>query len=294
MLIGAFQIFYQLAPGGGSFSAKTDVETITLSTHNESYGEGYYEIRSDAGSSNLDIVLSGNGAVSMFGVAMETKGPGITWETFGVAGSSVSSMQKQPLEHMRDQVAARDPALLVYWTGGNELGYPSLKSKTGKVYKSLYSKTVEKLRSGAPQASCLLIGPLDQAKRERGVIVSKPTLENIIRFQREVAEEQGCAYWSARDAMGGKGSFARWLSHKPSLASPDLYHLNVRGRKLIGETMADMIMLAYNEWRMDHPDVSWEPAESIRDIPADPSLWESEQEQNEATAAGNEPESPKG
>ena len=98
-------------------------------------------------------------------------------------------------------IVARDPSLLVYWTGGNELGYPSLKSKTGKSYKKYYRKVVQNLKAGAPEASCLLIGPLDQAMRENGQIVSKPTLDKIIRFQREVAEEEGCAYWDARAAM---------------------------------------------------------------------------------------------
>ena len=36
---------------------------------------------------------------------------------FGVAGSSISSMQKQHDAHLSNQIMARDPSLLVYWTG---------------------------------------------------------------------------------------------------------------------------------------------------------------------------------
>ena len=44
-------------------------------------------------------------------------------------------MQKQDSAHLSAQIKARDPQLLVYWTGGNRLGYPSLRSRTGKSYK---------------------------------------------------------------------------------------------------------------------------------------------------------------
>ena len=149
------------------------------------------------------------------------------------------------------------------------MGYPSLRSSTGKTYKKLYREGIEKLRAGAPTASCLLIGPLDQGVRERGEIISKPTLQKLIRFQREVADEVGCAYWDAQAAMGGDGSFDRWLNNDPPLASTDLSHLNGKGRKIIGETLADVLMLEYDSWVLDHPDLQWSPmspSESIHFI----------------------------
>ena len=183
-------------------------------------------------------------------------------------------MQKQHDAHLSNQIAARDPSLLVYWTGGNELGYPSLKSSTGKSYKKYYRKVVRNLKNGAPQASCLLIGPLDQAKRENGQIVSKPTLDKLIRFQREVAEDEGCAYWDARAAMGGNNAFKEWLSYTPSLASPDLAHLTGRGRKRIGDTLADVLMREYDLWRIDNPEIFWNPEESVADPTGDLWHWE--------------------
>ena len=216
-------------------------------------------------------------SVTLYGVALENNNSGVTWETFGVAGSSVGSMQKQQLEHISKQIELRDPALLVYWTGGNELGYPSVRTKTGKVYKRIYRKVVQQLRKGAPNASCLLIGPLDQAMKARGTIVSKPTLENVIHYQREVAKEEGCAYWDARAVMGGKNAFKRWLRHSPTLASPDLAHLTGRGRHLVGETLADVMMRAYEEWRIENPDTYWELPESTEEASLDSSLWDCEE-----------------
>ena len=127
-------------------------------------------------SGNSHVYLEAQNAnVVIYGVALEVDAPGVTWETFGVAGSSISSMQKQHDAHLSNP-AARDPSLLVYWTGGNELGYPSLSShQLGRVTRNTIASRPQSKKVGAPQASCLLIGPLDQAKRENGQIVSKPT-----------------------------------------------------------------------------------------------------------------------
>lgn len=276
-----FQVFYQKAPNGGDLRLSTQSKTHTLSTSAEHISDSYYELIVPNGDPYVYLEAK-NSDVVIYGVALEVDAPGVTWETFGVAGSSISSMQKQHDTHLSNQIAARDPSLLVYWTGGNELGYPSLKSSTGQGYKKYYRKVVRNLKAGAPSASCLLIGPLDQATRENGQIISKPTLEKLIRFQREVAEEEGCAYWDARAAMGGENAFKEWLSYTPSLASPDLAHLTGRGRKLIGDTLADVLMREYDLWRIANPEVFWSPEESIADPTGD--LWHWECDNPEVTA----------
>lgn len=271
--LNRFQVFYQRAPSGGNLMVSTQSKHKTLFTKADTISDAYYEMIVPDGDSHVYLEAT-NANVVIYGVALEVDAPGVTWETFGVAGSSISSMQKQHDAHLANQIAARDPSLLVYWTGGNELGYPSLKSSTGKSYKKYYRKVVRNLKDGAPQASCLLIGPLDQAKRENGQIVSKPTLEKLIRFQREVAEQEGCAYWDARAAMGGDNAFKEWLSYTPALASPDLAHLTGRGRKRIGDTLADVLMREYDLWRIDNPEIFWTPEESVSDPTGDLWQWE--------------------
>ena len=271
--IHRFQVFYQRRPQGGDLNISTKSKGVSLNTSSTDITDAYYELIVPNGDPYVYLEAATQNVV-IYGVALEVDSPGVTWETFGVAGSSISSMQKQHDGHLSNQIAARDPALLVYWTGGNELGYPSLRSSTGKGYKKYYRKVVRNLKEGAPQASCLLIGPLDQAVRVEGQIVSKPTLDKLIRFQREVAEEEGCAYWDARAAMGGANSFRDWLSVKPALASPDLAHLTGRGRKRIGDTLADVLMREYDLWRIDNPEIFWTPDESIGDPTGDLWFWE--------------------
>lgn len=272
-----FQVFYQKNPQGGNLKVSTPSKGLVLETKAEQVSDSYYELIVPSGDQYVYLTAE-NAPITIYGVALEVDSPGVTWETFGVAGSSIASMQKQHDTHIANQIRARDPSLIVYWTGGNELGYPSVRSTSGKVYKRIYRKVVQGLREGAPSASCLLIGPLDQGTRdEKGQIVSKLTLDNIIQFQREVAQEEGCAYWDARAAMGGKNSFATWLNHSPAMASPDLAHLTGRGRKRIGDSLADVLMREYDIWRLENPDIFWEPEESPQGSLWETDIWECEQ-----------------
>ena len=75
--------------------------------------------------------------------------------------------------------------------------------------------------------------------------------------------------------MGGNNSYGGWLNSK--LASSDLLHLTRKGRDLIGETMADVLEREYDLWRIDNPNVAWEPGESIRDFWMVADLYESPQ-----------------
>lgn len=247
-LLHKFDIAYQNRPGGGTLVVQVEGgEGATFQTHADTVFDSFHTFTAPAGARKLVVQGQGDGPVTVYGVALETEGPGVTWETLGVAGAGQGSMFRQGPNHLARQVAWRDPDLVVYQMGGNELGYPSLKSGGGRVWKERYVKVVRRLRAGAPDASCLLITPLDQAERVRGAIKSKPTMATMVKLQRETARELGCGFWDAQAAMGGSGSFGVWMSKK--LAWSDLYHLTNKGLALIGHTLADALEAAYDDWR---------------------------------------------
>jgi hypothetical protein len=240
-LLNRFDLYFQYQPGGGSFTTGGP----PISTDAAAVSDGFIEVRSDAGARFLSIETLGDGPVTFYGAALETAGPGVTWETFGVAGSGVGSMGRQLGSHLKGQIARRDPALIVYWTGANEWGYESVTEDDGVVYQEVYEGVVRQLWSAADNASCLLIGPLDQASQGGGEIVSEPALERIIEVQSRAAHHMGCAWWDARAAMGGDGSFKRWLEADPPLAKPDRLHLTDEGKALIGHALADALLYEY-------------------------------------------------
>jgi lysophospholipase L1-like esterase len=293
-LLNRFVVHYRKQPEGGTIEViARGVKSKVASTASESGGDRYIEFDVLRGARTVGVKTRGDGPVSVYGVALETKGPGVTWETFGVAGSSVASMlNHQGATHMKRQVARRDPALIVYQTGGNELSYPMLHEGEGDSeaagYIRAYTRAMNKLRAGAPEVSCLMIGPLDQGRRHRGKVVSKPQLELMIRVQRKIAQQVGCAFWDARAVMGGEGSFSRWIQASPKLASTDLIHLTKAGLALVGNSLADTLLEEYRVWRLSNPDVGWIP-EDVDDRDREPSKkrlrksWEAWQAPSEMT-----------
>tara|TARA_Y100000589_G_C26726708_1_gene456001 strand:- start:51 stop:554 length:504 start_codon:yes stop_codon:yes gene_type:complete len=163
-------------------------------------------------------------------------------------------MRRQDQEHLKAEIAARSPSLLVYQTGGNALGYDSFKEGDGSAFLEQYLNVLNRLRSGAPEASCLLVGPLDQGLRVRGRVESKTDIPRMIRIQRAAAADAGCAFWDAREVMGGDGGFARWMAHEPTLTWTDLMHLSQEGSQLVGDRFADALLQAYEQDRIGQPE----------------------------------------
>mgnify|MGYP002261469475 CR=1 FL=1 len=253
-------MFFQVQPEGGTLSLATNSgATKTFQTASGAHGDVFHRMTAE-GARTLTIATGEDGPVTLYGVALETAGPGITWETLGVAGAGSGSHFRQGKNHIARQVDRRNPDLIVWQLGGNEIGLPVLKSGDGTLYKERYKKALKKVLAGAPTASCLVVTPLDQAERYRGQVRSKPNLTRMVNLQRDAAFELGCAFWDARAAMGGAGAFARWVESDPPLAWSDLEHLTGRGLNLIGHSLADAIECAYSDWQQKNPALVGAPA----------------------------------
>ena len=239
-------VHLQMQPGGGTIRIRLDSgDSIEVSTRSPEVGDHLEILSAPNGFERVVIEALGDGPVSFYGVALDLGDRGVTWETLGVAGSSIGSMRRQNPEHLKSEIAARTPSLLVYQTGGNALGYDSFKEGEGDAFLEQYLEVLNRLRSGAPEASCLLVGPLDQGVRVRGRVESKPDIPRMIRIQRAAADAAGCAFWDAREVMGGEGGFARWMAHEPTLTWTDLMHLSQEGSLLVGERFADALLQAF-------------------------------------------------
>ncbi len=246
----SFDLHYAAHPGGGSLDMRADGGTpVTVETASKAPEDRFRRLEVLGGARTLSLETAGDGEVQLYGLALETRGPGVTWESLGVAGASIGSfLVNQERAHLKAQVTRRAPALVVYQTGGNELTYPGLHRGDGEIYEQSYREVMMRLRAGAPKASCLVVGPLDQGVRDRGRVLSKPELDRMVRVQQRAANSLGCAFWDARHAMGGSGGFARWLAYDPPYAWADLMHLTLDGLDIVGDCLADALLDAYRQW----------------------------------------------
>lgn len=254
-----FSLALQLQPEGGTIRwGPVGGEKQVFSTEYQRVKDHDLFLKVEEGAGQIEVEALGDGPVGIYGLSLEKDQPGVTWETLGVAGSSIGSMRRQDVSHLKRAVAARAPSLIVYQTGGNALGYDSFLLGDGDLYKSGYLTILGRLRAGAPDADCLVVAPLDQGLRQRGQILSKPEISRMISVQRVAAKEAGCAFWDARAVMGGDGGFGRWMDHEPALTWTDLMHLSQAGSILMGERLTDAIMMQFTVWEGVNPSLAIE------------------------------------
>lgn len=243
------ELWYQAGAGYGSYWASVDDrEVVREPATAEGTEDRRFSLDVPEGFSKLAFGAEG-GPVPWYGVVLESGAPGVTWEALGVIGVGSKSFSTFNKAHLSSQTALRKPDLIVVMLGGNEAGYPILLSGDGSGYQPFYQAALDSIRAGAPQASCLVISPLDQGTREEGDVPrSKPTMKPMVANQRKIAADSGCAFFSAYDAMGGQNSIVRWSSFKSPLAWSDLVHLSGAGLDIIGNLLSDAILADYETW----------------------------------------------
>jgi lysophospholipase L1-like esterase len=244
------EVWYQAGVGYGNFWASAnDKELTNQAATAEATEDRRFTVDVPEGFQKAAFGVSG-GPLAWYGMVLETGTPGATWEALGVIGVGSKSFNTFSKAHLSAQTASRSPDLIVLMIGGNEAGYPSLSSGSGDAYLPIYQSALETVRSGYPEASCLVVTPLDQGTYdESGQARSKGSIPRMVNVQRKVAQAAGCAFWSAFDAMGGSGSIVRWASYKSPLAWADLLHLSGTGLEIIGNLLSDAIQQDYDAWR---------------------------------------------
>lgn len=244
------ELWFQAGQGYGSLWAAADgVEIMAGPALAELTEDRWFSTEVPGGFTTLKLGASG-GAVPWYGVVLETGEPGTTWETQSVIGVGSKSFRAFSAEHLTAQLGRRDPDLVVLQIGGNEAGFPVLQYGDGSDYLPIYQGALGLLRAAAPDASCLVVTPLDQGDvaTEEAPATAKRAMPRMVAAQRRAAAEAGCAFWSAFDAMGGSGSILTWASARPQLAWSDLLHLSPAGLGIIGGHLSDALLGAYDAW----------------------------------------------
>lgn len=193
-------------------------------------------------------------------------------DVFGYPGATVAAWGHAARQAHPDGWRGDDYDLVVLAYGTNE---GNVQPFDAAAYAASLRSAVGVWRARFAPAPCVLIGPGD-----RGVLVarsSKPVRPGrqaaaksakvdllrftrvhaeINRLQQEVAQEHGCRFWSALQAMGGPGGAYRWRARQPALMARDLIHFTVQGYEQLARQFAS--------------DMGWQPALLERSAPPAP------------------------
>jgi lysophospholipase L1-like esterase len=243
------ELWYLARPGGGRVEISVDDrEPELIDTRAEQMEDRFHAIHVERAPHKVQVRAVGHGTSRLYGVMLETDGPGVVWDQFSKLGVFTKRVLDWDAEHLAAQVGHRDPELIVFTYGGNDLRRVANGKLDQAKYVQEYGAVVRHMRRGKPDASCLITSITDRGRSLTYEILPEH-VEVIVAGQREVAEAEGCAFFNTYEAMGGGGSLERWKHSSPPLAAQDLKHLNHRGRVRVGGWLYDALITAYVERR---------------------------------------------
>ena len=239
------ELHYLGQPGGGRFTlALGDRKLATVRTRADVPVSVVHTpelpvLDANAPLAPLRIGVLGDGEVRLLGASLETEAPGVVVDSLGIGGTRAANMLAWDEASWATALRARAPDLYVLAYGANEcmdLDQPI------EAYEAQLEGVLERFAAAAPQASCVLIGPVDFPEQdpETGAWVPRARLGPIIEVQREVAREHHCGFYDTRALMGGPGTMDSWVLAE--LARPDHLHLTKRGYLQLGRMFTDALM----------------------------------------------------
>lgn len=227
------ELAYLAMPGGGRIAVSINgAPAEIVDTSAAEYGPGYAHFESVEGARavRLEVV---EGSVRLFGVNFERTSPGVVYNSLGLNGAYISVLSRMFQErHWAAQLSHYRPDLVIINYGTNESVYADF---IDKVYSRELKEVIRRIRSAVPQASVLVMSPMDRGTREvGGSIGTVPVLPRLVAMQERLATENGCAFFDTFHAMGGPGTMGRWYQTEPRLVSADFIHPLPAGAKIVG------------------------------------------------------------
>ena len=187
---------------------------------------------------------AGTGPVHVLGWAVGNKGAGVRYDSYGIVAATASVTTRWDRSIVSAQVTALKPDLVILGYGTNEGYNDGLDIGS---YSVLLGDFIDLMVSAAPEASLVLLGPFDGARRGTGSDcgdgwATPPKLALVREAQRRLAAERGAFFWDGAAAMGGRCSADRWALATPPLMHADRVHLRREGADRLSANLWEALM----------------------------------------------------
>jgi lysophospholipase L1-like esterase len=268
--VAQFEILYYSAPEHGLLKYKVDdgawQQLATKTAAIEPPHPGRQVIPVTDGRHRLTLEHGGGGALDLFGVVMERLRPGVIVDSLGVVGRRLNSLRSWDWAIIGEQLATRDPRLVVLQYGTNEADDPDINLDDLAKY---YDETVLRIRAAAPTASILILGPPDTGVREAGKSCDRmkqpdagvipecewrtpAILGEIIAVEHAAAARNHVAFFDTFAAMGGADKMHEWFTAEPRVAYKDHVHFTDVGYQRWADALSGSLLDEYARWRAAH------------------------------------------
>ena len=245
--VSRFSIFYQAFPGAGELAYRIDGgPPQQLPTAAEDIADRMHTMAVSDGPHSLQLSPESEHPIRLYGVAMERDGPGVVVDGLMLVGAFTRVLGQFDSTHWQQQIAARDPHLLMFWFGGNDASSQTTHFSKQRYVRN-YARSIRRARRGKPSASCLVVSILDAAEEKRGDVRTLARVPRVVAAQEEVAQQTNCAFFNLYQAAGGYNTMVRW--RRQGLASGDYKHLTRRGAHRVGALLFDALIGGYSSHR---------------------------------------------
>lgn len=193
-----------------------------------------YITKAPSSTNSLEIKLMPN-TLRFYGISLESLN-GIYVDNFSLRGYSGMTLTKIPLENLRMFDKFLNYRLVVLQYGMNVLND---NTKDYSFYKANMKDVIEHFKKAFPKADILVISIGDKGKKVGDRYITDANIFNLIKAQKELAEETNASFINLFDVMGGVNTMVKWVNK--GLASPDYVHLSRGGGKIIAKKIFDII-----------------------------------------------------
>ena len=265
--VGQFEILYYAAPDHGLLRYRVDEgawqQLSTKTQPIEPPHPGRQVVPVADGPHKLTLEHGGGGPLDLFGVVLERMRPGAIVDSLGVVGRRLGSLRSWDWSIIGEQLATRDPRLVIIQYGTNEADDPDLDLDAFAHY---YDETILRIRAAAPTASILILGPPDMGVREGGKGCDRRTakpdvvipecewrtpnvLGEIIAVEHAAAIRNHVAFFDTFAAMGGADRMNPWVLNEPKTAYKDRVHFTDLGYQIWADALSGAVLASYDLWR---------------------------------------------
>ncbi len=192
----------------------------------------------------LKLVATGT-AVGLLGLDFLADRPGLTLDAVGPVGADATTYITVDGDSFESHTRALSPALIMLMLGGNDALRVRNGSATMEETEERFHLLLDKMLRAAPEADCLIWGPMDAGVRTAAGIKSRTLIGETRDLLRRVAEKRGCAFWDLFAVMGGEDSIAAWS--KAGIMNADLVHPRAKAGELVGHLFAEAFLRDYGK-----------------------------------------------
>jgi lysophospholipase L1-like esterase len=266
--VAQFEILYYAAHDHGTLRYRVDNrpwQPLATRTTTDPPHPARQVIPVSDGAHKLTLQHGGGGVIDLFGVVLERMQPGVIVDSLGVVGRRLGSLRSWDWSVIGEQLATRDPRIVILQYGTNEADDPDLDLEAMAHY---FDDTILRIRAAAPTAAVLVLGPPDMAMREAGKHCDKlkgdaalipecewhtpHVLAEIISVQHAAALRNHAAFFDTFAAMGGADHMQEWVLAEPRIAYKDHVHLTDIGYQWWADALESAVLAEYAKWRAKH------------------------------------------